>query len=330
MVCERQPTHARTPPPPLVPARLQPCPSGPAARADLVRAFYFDVLGLVPDTRKAANLDAGSGTVWANAGIHQFHLSEGAPGAQVFDGVITLAYGSLDGVRGRLAAGPPACLSDSAFSAEPTPRGFALTDPWGSRFSLVELSDADDSRGSQPGGAASEARAIVDLTVHVGSDAPLDGLGRFYERVLGAPVVAQDERRLVVSTGGGARADGTPRQTLSFVRTERRAVCHAEAGEDADGRPLNRGAHISLYCADMRAAYDAADALGLCYVNHRFQRRAYSADEAAEQCMFRVLALADPDAGEGAPPILHLEHEVRSATKVDGSKYKSCPLDTVP
>ena len=30
-----------------------------------------------------------------------------------------------------------------------------------------------------------------------------------------------------------------------------------------------------------------------------------------------------------AGPILRLEHEVRSATKADGSKYKSCPLDEV-
>ena len=52
-------------------------------RHDLAKAFYFDLLGCVPDPRKGDNLAAGEGTVWANAGIHQFHLSEGKPDAQV-------------------------------------------------------------------------------------------------------------------------------------------------------------------------------------------------------------------------------------------------------
>ena len=62
------------------------------------------------------------------------------------------------------------------------------------------------------------------------------------------------------------------------------------------------------------------------YVNHRFKRRAYNEQEAIEQCMFRTLDVVDPqdvDAG----PIFRIEHEVRSATKADGSKYKSCPLE---
>ena len=76
----------------------------------------------------------------------------------------------------------------------------------------------------------------------------------------------------------------------------------------------------------MRAAYRRAHALGLLYVNHRFKRRAYTMDEAVGDCMFRMLDVVDPlDVQAG--PILRIEHEVRSATKRDGSKYKSCPLD---
>ena len=46
-------------------------------RHDLVKAFYFDLLGMTPDPRKQENLEAGRKTLWANAGIHQFHLPEG-------------------------------------------------------------------------------------------------------------------------------------------------------------------------------------------------------------------------------------------------------------
>ena len=60
---------------------------------------------------------------------------------------------------------------------------------------------------------------------------------------------------------------------------------------------------------------------------HR-RARAYSEEEAVEQCMFRMLDVVDPD-DVAAGPILRLEHEVRSATKADGTKYKSCPLDDV-
>ena len=41
--------------------------------------FYRDVLGMVPDPRKAENIEKGEGTVWMNAGATQFHLSEGKP-----------------------------------------------------------------------------------------------------------------------------------------------------------------------------------------------------------------------------------------------------------
>ena len=74
-------------------------------RHDLLAAFYFDVLGCAADPRKSDNLASGRKTLWANAGISQFHLPE-ADAAQVFDGVITLAYAELSAVRSRLAAPP--------------------------------------------------------------------------------------------------------------------------------------------------------------------------------------------------------------------------------
>ena len=73
--------------------------------------------------------------------------------------------------------------------------------------------------------------------------------------------------------------------TYSVVTDGRQDVAHEDLGEDAEGRPLNRGAHISVYLDGMAEAYRRADALGLTYVNHRFKRRAYNEAEAVEQCM---------------------------------------------
>ena len=48
-------------------------------RHDLLKAFYFDLLGFAVDPRKMENLDKGKKTLWANAGIAQLHLPEGKP-----------------------------------------------------------------------------------------------------------------------------------------------------------------------------------------------------------------------------------------------------------
>ena len=39
-----------------------------------------------------------------------------------------------------------------------------------------------------------------------------------------------------------------------------------------------------------------------------------------------TLDVVDPD-DVASGPILRIEHEVRSCTKADGTKYKSCPID---
>ena len=311
-------------------------------RHDLLRAFYFDVLGCAIDPRKLENLEKGRKTLWANCGIHQFHFSEGAE-AQVFDGVVTVAFESLDGVRQRLA-NAPAVLAESAFaweaSGDDEEEELRATDPWGTTFRLVADPTARDERGAQPG-PASEPVAVPDLRVHVPPGASLAGVERFYSQVLGAGVVKS------AIEGGGGGGDElvlamSPKQTLTFrERPDKRPVAHEDlstmesedgggGGGGGGGAPVNNGAHVSLYVRDLPAAFRRAEALGCVFVNHRFSRRAYTLDEAVDQCMFRVLDVVDPlqqGQGEPAKPILRLEHEVRSATKKDGSKYKSAPFD---
>jgi hypothetical protein len=120
------------------------------------------------------------------------------------------------------------------------------------------------------------------------------------------------------------------------------------------GGLANNGAHISLYVDDLAAVWEAAAQLGglpdqtgavtgsaeagldvnteinpsgVLFVNHRFSRRAYTLEEATEQCMFRTLNVVDPLYPERV--LLRLEHEVRSCVTRNGSKYKSCPFDEI-
>jgi hypothetical protein len=98
-------------------------------RHDLVRAFYFDVLGCAADPRKAENLESGRKTLWANIGINQFHTPEDPEGAQVVPGKILLTYSDLGPLRQRLAA-PPAVLKDSKFSWREDGDAIEVTCPW--------------------------------------------------------------------------------------------------------------------------------------------------------------------------------------------------------
>ena len=123
-------------------------------RHDLVRAFYFDILGMKPDPRKMENLEKGRKTVWANGGISQWHLPEGDE-AQVFEGSARLAYEGLDGVRSRLERAP-AVLDGTKFSWRPSgadDEAVLVTCPWGNTVELVADGGARDTRGTQPGDA---------------------------------------------------------------------------------------------------------------------------------------------------------------------------------
>ena len=243
---------------------------------------------------------------------------------------MTLGYASLSSVRGRLAAGPPSVLADSAFShSEDKDGSIVLSDPWGSKFILVGATRA-------PSMCAAAAWPQVRAPRHPRPHLPfagehlskrVAGIGRFSSKILGCPVVRSDDKCVVLGTSGDVATDGaTPRQTLTFVVSDAADdIAHEDPGEDEEGR-RNRGAHVSVYLRDLPSAYEKADALGLCYVNHRFSRRAYTLDEAVDQCMFRMLDVVDPE-DVAAGPILRIEHEVRSCTKKDGTKYKSCPID---
>jgi len=220
-------------------------------------------------------------------------------------------------VRHRLSH-PNEILSESAFGWTDNTDHILIHDPWGSKFRLYADSGARDPRGVQPGDA-SEGLAMTRLTLNVPEGTSLDGIVRFYQHVFCCPGLVADNSAVINMANG---------QELRFeLHCDARPL--DEPGFNEDGLALNNGIHLSIYVENLTSAFERAQQLGCIYVNHRFNRRAYTLEEAVEQCMFRVLNVVDPMSPDSGP-ILKLEHEVRSCTNADGSKYKSCPFDKVP
>jgi hypothetical protein len=158
------------------------------------------------------------------------------------------------------------------------------------------------------------------------------GIGRFYQQMLGAPVLESSDSCVKVAVG--------PRQSLTFVpHPQGKIVMHDDlvdtppaASPLPEGHPVypsNYGPHISMYVADLPSTYQRVEQLGALYVNPRFKRQAYTLDQAIDDCMFRCLDIVDPENPQ-AGAILRLEHEIRSVVTRDGTKYKSCPFDEIP
>lgn len=136
---------------------------------------------------------------------------------------------------------------------------------------------------------------MSDLTIYTPVNCKLAGIARFYEQVLGAPILDSTAERCVVSVG--------PKQTLTFVPHPdgHSDVSHDDLRDDhvspPPGCPIfwsNYGPHISMYVANLPESYRKADSLGVVYVNPRFKRRAYNLEQAVDDCMFRCLDIVDP------------------------------------
>ena len=189
------------------------------------------------------------------------------------------------------------------------------------------------------GHVESEGLAIEDVTVYVPHNENLDGISRFYKHVFGAQTLEElsSTENNSISIAMGERQtltfqyhpDGMDADDVvehhEFRYDEERNIGESETNEDAPYYPSNYGPHISLYVSNLAHAYMQAEKLNVLYVNRRFERQAYTLDEALEQCMFRIIDIVDP-LDEKKEVILRLEHEVRSTTTRDGKKYKSCPL----
>ncbi len=146
--------------------------------------------------------------------MHQFHLPEGNPNAQVFDGMITLVHDDLDLLMERyneyldgdrrfaplkdteflvgVVKSDPSDDDDDYDDDDDDGYMMLVTDPWGTEFCILPSDDPTEDRaahiGIQPcvvnddgrGPTTTHALAMEDVTVYVTHDANLDGIGRFY------------------------------------------------------------------------------------------------------------------------------------------------------
>jgi catechol 2,3-dioxygenase-like lactoylglutathione lyase family enzyme len=223
------------------------------ARAAL---FYVTALGGTRDP----HMDFGLANLWVNFGQQQFHLPTGA--AQRLCGEINLVVPDLGELEQRLqrTAGD---FADTALNWERSDDRLRVTCPWGNR--LICAGAATAAAGMRIGITA------VELLVRTGAAA---GIGRFYERVLCAPV----------STAGGVTRIAIGRnQQLRFRETP-------AALPDYDGH------HIAIYLAGFSGP-------------HRWLHERGLITEESGPHQYRFQALVDPDSGD---LLAELEHEVRS------------------
>eukprot|EP00752_Nemacystus_decipiens_P014340 g12758.t1 len=313
---------------------------------DPAKNFYYDILGFVPDTRRAHNIGKGSGTIWANMGTTQIHLPEGEP--QVVPGTIGLVYDPPDLAevvsRLRSAAGKAGVGGgDSDFPLEGTK--FALREPgdgeaggedsvevvcpYGNVYRLHKRNgdqrgDFDPRGGRLPAVAFAErpsspsARglggvAYVSFRVKPGT---AGGIAGFYREVFGAEVEeigggSGGDGGCAAEEGGGSREMSCSATTGAVVRVG--PVQHLAFVEGEEALPEEYdGHHICVYLTEegFYRSYLEAERRGLVFVNPRRNfGKADTLEKALEEKQFRIKNMVDPATGE----LLHeLEHEIRS------------------
>mmetsp|Transcript_16914 Transcript_16914/g.21969 ORF Transcript_16914/g.21969 Transcript_16914/m.21969 type:complete len:356 (-) Transcript_16914:333-1400(-) len=270
-----------------------------AGRHDLVKAFYFDILGCAVDARRAQNLELGRKTLWANIGINQFHLPE-AEVAQVIPGKVVLTYPDLQSVKSKLNQASDVLKGTKFDWSENDDGTIAVSCPWGNKMELIHDGGVGkDPRGKQEDNKESEGTALKEVHIYVQHNANLAGIMRFYEKVLGAKVNLEKD---------SVEVEMGPYHSLVFSKQPQGTVI-----------PEYDGHHVAIYVADLAKSFENADAKGLVFINPRFKDKADTLEKALEIHQFRLLNIVDPEDSEGKT-ILQLEHEVRSADR------PSCPF----
>lgn len=222
--------------------------------------FYIVGMGFTRDPHMMVGLD----NMWVNIGEQQFHLPTGNP--QVLPGHVGVVVPDLQTLQQRLESVRDK-LSDTQFSWSVHDDHVHVTSPWGKR---VRCYGPDPKFGAMKLGVP-----YVEFRVRPGA---AEGIGRFYERVMGAPVTVDHEPR-----GTAARVHVGQHQTLVFQDT-------AEEQVPYDGH------HVAIYIANFSAPYAFFKERGLItkdVTNHEF----------------RFQTIVDPETDK---PVYELEHEVRS------------------
>jgi hypothetical protein len=284
--------------------------------------FYFGVLGMGVDPRRAANLVSGEGTIWANCGASQFHLPYGET-AQVLPGHVGLRYDSLEPLKARLESNQFETHIGSYTIVDPNQ--IQVSDVYGNIFmcraslenaasgtGLVDtvrqpivgtISEEFPTVASAYGREETECRGID----YVEFPCPMDTakkIAECYDCVLDAPttVLGEDDDPKVALVGFGTIPVDTGRASQYLI--------FRETLEELD--PYD-GHHVGLYVgqsvADFEHAFTNAIQAHMVWVNPRFKDQTATLQGAKTWRQFRFLHLTDVKYGKS---LLKLEHEIRS------------------
>jgi hypothetical protein len=223
--------------------------------------FYIIGLGLTRDPY----LNVGLDNMWANIGEQQFHLPTRSP--QVIAGHIGLVVPSIDALERRLGQVEER-LKNTRFAWARRDDHVEVTCPWGNRFQCYP---SDTGRF----GDMALGLAYVEFLVTSGTAAVI---GRFYEKVMGAPCEIQEDR-----SGTAARIAIGRNQALIFR-------------ESRDGLLPYDGHHIAIYVANFSGPYN-------------FLKERSLVTEDVRNHQFRFQDIIDV---ERERRVFQLEHEVRS------------------
>ena len=226
----------------------------------LATLFYIVGLGLTRDPY----FNIGLRNMWANAGEQQFHLP--VRPVQVIQGHIGIVVPELDSLKERLAAVQEP-LAGTKFGWSVEAGHVSVSCPWGNRFQCY---GAGPTFGDMALGIP-----YVEFLIEQGR---AEGIARFYDRVLAAPVATE-----AGDTGTLARVKIGRNQSLVFRETE---------------KPLQAydGHHIAIYVANFSQPY-------------AFIKNHGRIAEDVRNHQFRFKDIIDPEDGR---PLFLLEHEVRS------------------
>ena len=217
--------------------------------------FYVNGLGFTRDPY----VDFGPGNVWINVGEQQFHLPTNTP--QVLRGHVGVVVPDLDDLSARLER-VSRSLSATRFSCKRARGKIDVTCPWGNRIACY---------GPGKFGQMKLGIPYVEFSVPTGT---VDGIARFYNKVMQAPATAR-AGRCTVSVGKG--------QQLRFREATRKLP-------DYDGH------HIAIYVSNFSGPHGMLK-----------DRKLITEESDAHQ--YRFTEIFDPDSGQ---PLFEIEHEVRS------------------
>ena len=313
---------------------------------DYILDFYFNILGMGLDPRRAQNVVKGSGTVWANCGASQFHLPYGEM-AQVIPGSIGLVYDDLTGLVNRLDSYQD--VEDKPYSeysivdrdgddSNGIIKSVRIVDRYGNEFycrlrmnkssnELINIakqpivySDNEDhinefddiaSKYGLKQGEETECKGIsyVEFNVMKGKNI-VENIAEFYDCVFDAPTnVVTDPRdgNKIAIIGFGDIDDDTGKASQSLLYRE------VYDTDDLDSIPKYDGHHIALYVgenfADFEKAFENIVEAGVLWVNPRFSDKATNLNTAKKWKQFRFKNILSLEFGK---KIFELEHEVRS------------------